>query len=103
MRAYKDYRGICDDMYYWAPSGRSETEVDFILVRGRDLIAIEAKSGNTFMDAWCKGLRVIETLEGLQRRIVVYPRGPTMRTEDGIDVLPFKQFADELEADALWD
>jgi hypothetical protein len=25
-----------------------------------------------------------------------------MRTEDGIDVLPFKQFADELTADFLW-
>ena len=77
-------------------------EVDFILVRGSDLIAIEAKSGNTFADAWCKGLRAIEPLEGLRRRIVVYPRGPVMRTKDGIDVLPFKHFAEELAADALW-
>jgi len=23
LRAYKDYRGICDDIYYWAPAGRS--------------------------------------------------------------------------------
>ena len=102
LRAYKDYRGICDDIYYWATSGRSTMEVDFILVRGSDLIAIEAKSGNTFADAWCKGLRAIEPLEGLRRRIVVYPRGPVMRTKDGIDVLPFKHFAEELAADALW-
>jgi predicted AAA+ superfamily ATPase len=102
LRAYKDYRGICDDIYYWATSGRSTMEVDFILVRGSDLIAIEAKSGNTFADAWCKGLRAIGPLEGLRRRIVVYPRGPVMRTKDGIDVLPFKHFAEELAADALW-
>jgi predicted AAA+ superfamily ATPase len=102
LRAYKDYRGICDDMYYWASSTRSAMEVDFILVRGSDLIAVEAKSGNTFTDAWCKGLRAIAPLEGLQRRIVVYPRGPAMRTEDGIDVVPFKHLADELAADALW-
>ena len=102
LRAYKDYRGICDDIYYWATSGRSTMEVDFILVRGSDLIAIEAKSGNTFADAWCKGLRAIGPLEGLRRRIVVYPRGPVMRTKDGIDVLPFKHFADEIAADALW-
>ena len=102
LRAYKDYRGICDDIYYWATSGRSTMEVDFILVRGSDLIAIEAKSGNTFADAWCKGLRAIGPLEGVRRRIVVYPRGPAMRTKDGIDVLPFKHFAEELAADALW-
>jgi len=102
LRAYKDYRGMCDDMYYWAPSARSAMEVDFILVRGSGLIAVEAKSGNMFTDAWCKGLRAIAPLEGLQRRIVVYPRGPAMRTKDGIDVLPFKHFAGELAADALW-
>jgi len=102
LRAYKDYRGICDDMYYWAPSCRSETEVDFILVRGRDMIAIEAKSGNTFMDAWCKGLRAVAQLKGLQRRIIVYPRGLAMRTKDGIDVLPFQHFAEQLATDALW-
>ncbi len=102
LRAYKDYRGICNDMYYWAPSGRSETEVDFILVRGTDLIAVEAKSGNTFTDAWCKGLRAVAQLKGLQRRIIVYPRGPAMRTKDGIDVLPFQQFADQLAGNALW-
>lgn len=102
LRAYKDYHGICDDIYYWAPAGRSANEVDFILVRGPDSIAVEAKSGNTFMEAWCKGLRAVAALEGLQRRIVVYPRGPAMRTRDGIDILPFQQFADQLAADALW-
>jgi len=42
---------ICDDVYYWAPSGRSEIEVDFLLVRGANLIAVEAKSGNMFRTA----------------------------------------------------
>jgi len=102
LRAYKDYRGICEDMYYWAPSGRTAMEVDFILVKGSDLIAIEAKSGNTFTDAWCKGLRAVASLKGLKRRLVVYPHGPAMRTRDGIDVLPFRQFTELLAADALW-
>jgi hypothetical protein len=30
------------------------------------------------------------------------PRGPAMRTEDDIDIVPFKHLADELAADALW-
>ena len=76
-------------------------EVDFVLVRGSELIAVEAKSGGIFTDAWCKGLRAIKPLEGLQRRIVVYPRGPVMKTRGGIDVLPFKHFADELATGAL--
>ena len=89
-------------MYYWAPSGRSETEVDFILVRGRDMIAIEAKSGNTFMNAWCKGLRAVAQLKGLQRRIIVCLHGPEMRTKDGIDVLSFQHLAEQLADNALW-
>ena len=93
---------MCDNIFYWAPSGQTKQEVDFILIRESELIAVEAKSGRTFKNAWCKGLRAIETLEGLQRRIVVYARGPAMRTEDGIDVLPFRGFADELAAGTLW-
>ena len=103
LRAYKDYRSIFEDMYYWAPSGGSAIEVDFILVQGSDLIAIEAKSGNTFTDAWCKGLRAVAPLKGLKRRIVVYPHGPAMRTSDGIDVMPFQQFAGQLASNKLWD
>ncbi len=102
IRAYKDYRFICDEMYYWAPSGRSEIEIDFLLIRGANLMAVEAKSGATFRDDWCKGLRAVAQLEGLQRRIVVYPDGPVMKTQDGIDVLPFRRFAEELASDALW-
>ena len=101
LRAYKDYRGICDEMYYWAPSGRSETGVDFLLVRGTNLIAVEAKSGHTFTDTWCKGLRAVAQLKGLCRRIVVYPRGPILRTEDGIDVFPFQHFSDLLAGNRL--
>jgi predicted AAA+ superfamily ATPase len=101
LRAYKDYHGICDEIYYWAPSGRSETEVDFLLVRGTDLIAVKAKSGQTFTDTWCKGLRAVAQLKGLRRRILVYPRGPVLRTEDDIDVFPFQHFSDLLAGNSL--
>jgi len=53
------------------------------------------------VDTWCKGLRAVAQLKGLQRRIIVYPRGPVMRTEDGIDVIPFQQFADQLACNTL--
>jgi len=101
LRAYKDYRGICDEMYYWAPSGRSRTEVDFLLVQGAEFVAVEVKSGNTFTETWCNGLRAVSQLEGLRRRIIVYPRGPILRTRDGIDVFPFQHFADQLADNSL--
>ena len=101
LRAYKDYRGVCDELYYWAPAGSAQTEVDFLLVQGADLIAVAAKSGNTFTEAWCKGLRAVAPLHGLRRRIIVYPRGPVLQTTDGIEVVPFQHFADQLAANTL--
>ncbi len=98
IRAYRDYRVLFDEMYYWAPSAKSDTAVDFLLIQGGEFIAIEAKSGNKFMESWCKGLRAIAKLKGVRRRIIVYPRGPIMQTRDGIEVMPFQHFA-ELLAD----
>jgi predicted AAA+ superfamily ATPase len=88
-------------MYYWAPAGKSETEVDFLLVQGTAYVAVEVKSGHTFTEAWCKGLRAVAALAGLRRRIIVYPGGPVMQTTDGIEVWPFHHFADQLAANAL--
>lgn len=96
LRAYKDYRSSFDEMYYWAPSSGTKTEIDFLLLKEDQFIAIEAKSGKSFSQYWCKGLRAIVELKGVQRRIIVYPDGPVMRTEDGIDVIPFRTFADQL-------
>ena len=92
LRAYKDYRRIFDEMYYWAPAGGVATEVDFLLLRNREFVAVEVKSGRTFSENWCKGLRAIAELKGLQRRVVVYPHGPVLRTEDRIDGMPFDYF-----------
>ena len=101
LRAYKDYRGICDEMYYWAPAQGTRTKVDFLLLQGTEWIAVEAKSGNNFTDTWCKGLRAVAKLKGLRRRIIVYPKGPVLRTKDDIDVLPFHHFAEQLATNRL--
>ena len=101
LRAYRDYTGHFEEMFYWAPTQKSDVEVDFLLVRGKELIAIEAKSGNTFQDSWCKGLRAVTQLPGLRRRIIVYSQGPVLQTEDGIEVFPFRHFADLLADQSL--
>jgi predicted AAA+ superfamily ATPase len=101
LRAYKDYLGICDEICYWSTTGGSRTEVDFLLIRGGEMVAVEAKSGKNFTEAWCKGLRAISQVRPLKRRIVVYPTGPVLRTQDGIDVFPFEHFARLLAQDSL--
>lgn len=102
IRAYRDYRELCDTFSYWAPADRAQTEVDFLLQRDDRFVAVEAKAGRTFSETWCKGLRALRDLPGLCRRIVVYPDGPELRTEDGIEVVPLSRFSDLLAAGSLW-
>lgn len=102
LRAYRDYRALCEEIYYWAPADSNVIEVDFLLARGAEFVAIEVKSGANFTESWCRGLRAIADLGGLCRRIVVYPEGPALRTEDDIDVVPLAGLAELLASDSLW-
>ena len=102
LRSYRDYRQSFGDMYYWAPAGRSLTEVDFLLVRDKDSIAVEVKSGARLRNDWFKGVRAVSNLKGIRRRIVVYPSGPRLRTSDDIDVMPYVDFSEQLARDRLW-
>lgn len=102
LRAYRDYRASDEELMYWATAARTQTEVDFLLRRGDEFAAIEVKAGRAFAENWCKGLRALDGLKGLRRRLVVYPEGPQLQTADGIDVLPFDRFSARLAADALW-
>ena len=60
-------------------------------------------SGTTRVEAdQLRGLRAIDGLAGLRRRILVY-RGPRrMATADGIDVWPVDHFLAVLASDTLW-
>lgn len=105
MRVAPPFRGAGVGPFYDKPDFRANAgpmaEVDFVLQRNREFTAVEAKSGRTFSEKWCKGLRAISDLNGLQRRIVVYSHGPVMRTDDGIDVFPFDYFAGLLAENRL--
>ncbi len=101
LRAYRDYRGSFDDCFYWAPAPAVGTEVDFLLRRGQEFLAIEAKAGTNFSETWCKGLRAIAPLPGLRRRLLVLPTSPRRQTTDGIEVMSFAELAALLETDRL--
>jgi predicted AAA+ superfamily ATPase len=84
------------------PTRATRHRKDDVPERDDRFVAVEAKAGRTFSETWCKGLRALRDLPGLSRRIVVYPDGPELRTEDGIEVVPLSRFSEFLTAGALW-
>ncbi len=92
LRAYHQKHDLFDSINYWSPADAKFTEVDFLLTRGSEKIAIEAK----FKDKWnnndLKGLMAISDLKGIKRRILVTNGQRKMRLESGIEVLPFEKF-----------
>lgn len=48
------------------------------------------------------GLRAIQDLAGVKRRLIVYLGERPQRNEDGIDVLPLRAFLTALEQRSLW-
>ncbi len=97
LRAYDDYRGLYDEIAYWAPADARETEVDFLLRRGRRFVAIEVKAASRWRPELAKGVRAIASLRGVERRIVVYQGARALRPEPGIEVLPVEVFLGEVQ------
>jgi len=102
LRIHNDYQGLFDDWHYWAPTDAARTEVDFLLRRGRDWLAIEAKSGTGAGPDELRGLRAIEGLKGLRRRLLVYRGERRLTTADGIEVWPVATLLKALVEDGLW-
>ena len=89
-----------DDLFYWAPT-EGGTEVDFLIRRGHDFTAIEVKAKESLAPHDLKGLKAIAELKGIRRRLVVFMGDRPFSTEDGIEVLPIRDFLDELEGQTL--
>ena len=103
LRAYRDYRGLFDDFYYWAPAGRSRVEVDFLLKRADSFVAIEVKSGVAVRKQSLGGLRAVAKLPAMIRRICVYTGSHDRVTADGIQILTVKSFLALLESGKIFD
>jgi predicted AAA+ superfamily ATPase len=101
LRAYRDYRGLFEDWSYWAPGKGSSVEVDLLLRRGKDLVALEFKPGRIVRDSDLRGLRAIAELPRVGRRIVVFTGERPMATEDRIEILPVREFLHEVESGEL--
>ena len=98
LRAGKDL-SFCDydSLAYWLPPG-GNTEVDFILTRGKEKIAIEVKSAKEPGSTELKGLKAIGELSGIKRRILVYPGKRDRLTQDKIEILGIETFLRQLSS-----
>ena len=101
LRAHNEHQRIYDNIGYWA-AAESAAEVDFVLTRDREHLAIEVKASERYNTAMLKGLRAVADLPGLARRILLYRGRRAFRTEDGIDVWPLEDFHQALQDDQLW-
>lgn len=102
LRAYAEERDLYEEIFYWAPAQARGVEVDFLLRRGRELLAIEVKSGSRFTPSLLTGLRAIGELEGLVRSLLVYGGDRRLRTPDGIEVWPVRDLLEALAVGELW-
>ena len=92
LRVKVEYEKDFDDMYYWSSSTSKNTEVDFLLQRGKEFIAIEVKATKKIKSEHLKGLEAIKELKGVKRRILVY-LGTHSLTKNQIEIMPFSKFS----------
>jgi hypothetical protein len=70
--------------------------VDFLIKRRTEFIAIEVKAKESLPSRDFLGLKAISELKGVRRRILGFLGDRPYKTEDGIDVLPMRNFLQEL-------
>jgi predicted AAA+ superfamily ATPase len=102
LRAHKEQSELFEEISYWAPVQARQTEVDFLLRRGREYLALEVKTQSRFSHTQVSGLRAIVDLGRVVRRVLVYLGDQRLRSEDGIEVWPLHAFLDAVANDTLW-
>ncbi len=102
LRAYSEERNLFDGITFWAPTAAKQVEVDFLLKRGRKLLAIEVKSQKRFSTSLLSGLKAIAELPAVVRRILVYDGTRDLKTSDGIDVWTLDALVRAVENGQLW-
>ena len=101
LRAHAETQELYDRIFYWAPH-RTDSEVDLLLQRGRELLAIEVKATDRYHTGLLKGLRALDELPRLVRRVLVYTGRRSFRSADGIEIWPARRFASMVTAGKLW-
>ena len=101
LRAHRDRFRLYEDIAFWSPH-QSSVEVDFLLRRGSEFVALEAKASDRLPGSQLQGLSAISDLPGVVRRILVYAGHRTLKTREGIEVWPVSALSQALAEDRLW-
>lgn len=102
LSAYAAERELAEEISYWAPAESARLEVDFLLRRGREFLAIEVKHRTHLPAASTRGLDAVADLAGVRRRILVHTGTRRMKTESGVEIWPVVTFLDALRTNQLW-
>lgn len=90
LKSWIDYKHPRSKLTYWRST--SNMEVDFCV---DEEIAIEVKSSSNVTEKHLKGLKALRE-EGIFKRYVVVCQEEHPRITDGIEILPWKYFFEEL-------
>ena len=90
LKSWIDYKHPRSKLTYWRST--SNMEVDFCI---DEEIAIEVKSSSNVTEKHLKGLKALRE-EGIFKRFVVVCQEEHPRIIDGIEILPWKYFLEEL-------
>lgn len=101
LRAHGGHRELFDSLSFWA-SHQRKSEVDFLLQRGDELLGVEVKATDRYHTGLLKGLRLLDALPGVARRVLVYTGEGLFRSADGIEIWPARHFAERVADGSLW-
>lgn len=96
LHAAIEYMRLDTNLTYWRT--RTHIEVDFLI---DDRVAIEVKATKRVSSADLKPLRTLADEMKPQRRLLVCQEPYPRKTEDGIEVIPVKDFCEQLWAGEL--
>jgi predicted AAA+ superfamily ATPase len=92
ISAHSGYSELFYPVSYWRTS--SGFEIDFVL--GDSEAAVEVKSSVIIQDRHLKGIRAYKEEYKAKRYIVVSMDPARRKTEDGIEIMPWKDFLEDL-------
>ena len=99
LRTFNAYSGRHAELSYWRLA--SGIEVDFLV--GSMEVAIEAKGSPNVRASDLKGLTELKVDHpSIRRRLVVSLESKSRKTAEGIEILPWRKFVDELWAGKLF-
>lgn len=95
INAYRSYNEKNVDFSFWRTA--SGLEVDLLIGSTHRIdVAIEFKSSSKISNSDLRGLRAIAQEHRIARRLLICNESSARRTEDDIEILPFRQFIEKL-------